>query len=83
MTIFDATQNEMGNRYGGWDYRADCSKSPPYPQHKPTAVDNVVDMCELSFDVGMRGDGGLNAQILEFSQITCDLPIRTPTPGHV
>ncbi len=71
LTIFDATQSEMGRQYGGWDNRADCSKSPDKPQHNPNLPDSLVGMCEHSFDIGMRGEGGENPIIEKFSQVTC------------
>ena len=66
--MFDATQADLGDRYGGHRTRAGCSQTPPRPQHNPGAADDIVALCELSFDAGLRGEGGLNPIITKFSQ---------------
>lgn len=71
LAMFDAVQSQLGDRYGGHRNRAGCSLTPRKPQHNPSAVDDVVEMCELSFDAGLRGEGGENPVITRFSQVTC------------
>eukprot|EP00475_Leptophrys_vorax_P024610 TRINITY_DN33_c0_g1_i1.p1 TRINITY_DN33_c0_g1~~TRINITY_DN33_c0_g1_i1.p1 ORF type:complete len:344 (+),score=98.01 TRINITY_DN33_c0_g1_i1:106-1137(+) len=63
-----------GKQYGGVDHRADCSALPQYPQD-PTAMknagDNLVELCQYSFDKQTRIEGGMNPTILDVSRVKC------------
>jgi len=72
--MFDGDQSDMGERYGGWKNRADCGSSPQFLKNSTymnAQSDDLVQMCELSFDRNVRGDDGLNSRIIEMSQVTC------------
>jgi len=74
--------NEFGEEYGGWKNKADCSKSPNYPKNDAAAKaagDNLVDLCELSFDRKFRGENGANSVIRKMSQVTCPTELTNIT----
>jgi len=73
-TMFPGSKDVWGNQYGGVSNRADCAKLPKYPeQNKPmqTVGDDLVSLCEYSFDQGMRGEGGSNPTILSIGRVQC------------
>jgi hypothetical protein len=74
--------NDFGEEYGGWKNKADCSKSPKYPKSEAAAIaagDNLIDLCELSFDRNFRGEGGANSVIRKMSQVTCPTELTNVT----
>lgn len=74
--------NEFGEEYGGWKNKDDCSKSPEYPKNNAAAKaagDNLVDLCELSFDRKFRGENGANSVIRKMSQVTCPTELTNVT----
>lgn len=80
--LFDGDQSDMGQRYGGWENREDCDESPEFLRASgpmQTEGDNLVEMCELSFDMNLRGANGLNSRIIEMSQVTCPVELTALT----
>lgn len=71
--MFMGTQADFGEIYGGWANKADCSKTPSlrYPSAAAAAGDDIIQLCELSFDLNLRAEGGANSRIIEMSQVTC------------
>jgi hypothetical protein len=80
--MFEGTQDDMGERFGGWRNRADCAKSPKHLKnatHMTGQGDDMVKLCELSFDLKIRGEDGLNSRIIKMSQVTCPAQLTAMT----
>lgn len=63
-----------GKQYGGEDTRAQCANLPEYPQESgpmKAAGDNLVKLCEYSFDKKVRGEGGSNPTIQDLTRVKC------------
>jgi len=72
--LFDGSQADMGERYGGWRNKEECAQSPTHLRNSTLMQeegDNLITLCELSFSLNMRGEDGLNSRIIEMSQVTC------------
>eukprot|EP00475_Leptophrys_vorax_P024614 TRINITY_DN33_c0_g1_i5.p1 TRINITY_DN33_c0_g1~~TRINITY_DN33_c0_g1_i5.p1 ORF type:complete len:343 (+),score=84.97 TRINITY_DN33_c0_g1_i5:51-1079(+) len=74
FSMFPGSYDAWGHQYGGSDNRADCSKLPSYPQDAApmkAAGDDLVTLCEYSFDKHTRLEGGGNPTILDVSRVKC------------
>jgi hypothetical protein len=64
-----------GNMYGGVETRAQCSGLPPYPtisDPMKTAGDNLVQLCQYSFDKKVRLETNpSNPTILDMARVKC------------
>jgi hypothetical protein len=73
-SMFPGDNSVWGHQYGGVDHRAECAKLPHYTQ-KPEAMkaagDDLVTLCEYSFDKKVRGEGGSNPTLLDASRVKC------------
>lgn len=69
-----ATQASMGLRYGGHRNRAQCTLSPQTDK-MTTEGDNLVQLCEASFDRKLRGENGLNSRMIRVSRVTCPVEL--------
>ena len=73
-SMFPGDKEPWGNIYGGVDYRTECAGLPSFPKidgPMKDAGDDLVDMCEISFDRGYRLEGGGNPSIQELSRVEC------------
>lgn len=77
-TMFPGSKDAWGKQYGGVDNRADCANLPKYPEKSgpmQAAGDDLVSLCEYSFDLGARGDGAdygpANPTILSIGRVQC------------
>jgi hypothetical protein len=59
--------------YGGWKTRDGCKKLPKYPKIVNPAIDydNLIDLCEYSFDKKVRGSNGENPTIVDLARVEC------------
>lgn len=73
-SMFPGGTDVWGHQYGGVENREQCSGLPPYTQ-KPDAMkaagDNLVKLCEYSFDKKTRGEGGSNPTLLDATRVKC------------
>jgi hypothetical protein len=74
FSMFPGSYDAWGKIYGGSDNRADCAKLPAYPNNPApmkAAGDNLIDLCEYSFDKKTRLEGGGNPTLLDVSRVKC------------
>lgn len=67
-------KSNWGKQYGGVDHKADCANLPSLPSVSgamKSAGDDLVKLCEYSFDQGARGEGGSNPSILSIGRVQC------------
>lgn len=63
-----------GKQYGGVDNRSGCTNLPLYPavdRPMKKAGDDLVTLCEYSFDRGARGEEGRNPSIKTIGRVQC------------
>jgi len=63
-----------GRQYGGADTREQCKNLPAFPatsEPMKDAGDDLVSLCEWSFDHGVRGANGENPSILSIGRVEC------------
>lgn len=75
-------ESTWGHQYGGFDNREQCSGLPSHPaQGDPmiAAGDDLVKLCEHSFDKGVRLQGGHNPSILSIGRVECPAELYTMT----
>lgn len=68
------SEDVWGHQYGGVDDRDQCANLPLHPAvdaPMKNAGDDLVTLCEFSFDQGVRGDGGHNPSILSIGRVQC------------
>jgi hypothetical protein len=68
------SKETWGNQYGGVDDRSQCANLPPHPAvdgPMKLAGDDLVSLCQYSFDNGVRGNGGENPSILSIGRVQC------------
>lgn len=73
-SMFPGSKDAWGHQYGGVDSRSECANLPAYPQEESpmkSAGDDLVTLCEHSFDEGVRGEGGENPSILSIGRVQC------------
>lgn len=73
-SMFAGSKDVWGKQYGGVDNREDCSNLPLHPAMDgamKAAGDDLVSLCEFSFDHGARGQGGRNPSILSIGRVQC------------
>jgi hypothetical protein len=63
-----------GRNYGGADHRSQCKNLPRYPANDAAmkaAGDDLVKLCEYSFDHKVRLEGGGNPRISSIGRVQC------------
>ena len=68
--LFSGDKAAFGANSGGWSNRADCAKLPLQPAALdvlPAGELSLPELCEASFEMGLREEGGDNAKIVEVS----------------
>ena len=73
-SMYPGTVAAWGKQYGGADNRAQCSGLPKYPRDSAAmlaAGDDLISLCEASFDIRVRGEGGVNPSISTITRIAC------------
>lgn len=73
-SMFPGSKDAWGKQYGGVDNREDCANLPKYPAKDGpmrSAGDDLVTLCEHSFDKAVRGEGGRNPSILSIGRVQC------------
>lgn len=73
-SMYPGDYSAWGHVYGGVDNRAQCQNLPPYPkQPNPMkeAGDDLITLCEYSFDKNVRIEGGGNPTILSIARVQC------------
>jgi len=68
------SEDTWGHIYGGADTRDQCKNLPAYPSDSAAmmaAGDDLVTLCEYSFDHGVRGATGANPSILSIGRVEC------------
>eukprot|EP01037_Dinobryon_pediforme_P034460 gene34460-40375_t len=80
MPQFTGTAAVWGRIYGGAESRAACSKLPSYPFCGSLPQDNMVDLCEFTFDKGFKGNG--NPSISKICQVACPSQLVQATGIH-
>merc|ERR1712154_391857 len=77
--------SNWGRQYGGVDNKADCKNLPSFPEVSgpmKAAGDDLVKLCEYSFDQGARGEGGGNPSILSLGRVKCPDELVEMTQIH-
>eukprot|EP00947_MAST-08B_sp_MAST-8B-sp1_P003107 g3107.t1 len=72
--MFAGSKDAFGPQYGGWTSKADCSKLPRTPsalKSLPAGEPDLIELCELSFDLGVRIEGGQNPVIKTARRVNC------------
>lgn len=73
-SMFSGSKDAWGHQYGGVDNREDCSGLPSFPavsDAMKSSGDDLVSLCEYSFDHAVRGEGGHNPSILSIGRVQC------------
>lgn len=73
-SMFPGSTSSWGHQYGGVDHRSECANLPPYPQNSgpmKSAGDNLVTLCQYSFDKKTRYEGGQNPTLLDVHRVKC------------
>lgn len=73
-SMFPGSKDVWGWTYGGVANRADCANLPKFPEKgdpMQTAGDDLVSLCEYSFDQGVRLEGGWNPTIKSIGRVQC------------
>ena len=73
-SMFPGSYDTWGKQYGGVDFRANCSKLPSYPTDSDAmraAGDDLIALCQASFDKNVRGEGGSNPSIQSVTRVKC------------
>jgi hypothetical protein len=73
-SMFAGSKESWGHQYGGVDNRSQCSQLPLHPavdEPMKQAGDDLVALCEYSFDHGVRGENGHNPSILSLGRVEC------------
>lgn len=68
------SSDTWGKQYGGVDTKAQCQNLPTYPEVSTPmkdAGDDLISLCEYSFDQGVRGQTGTNPSILSIGRVEC------------
>lgn len=81
-SMFPGSKEVWGHQYGGVDNRTQCASLPQFPQNErpmKEAGDDLVVLCELSFDKNVRGEGGENPSILSIGRVECPEELVTMT----
>ena len=82
--MFSGSKAAFGPQYGGWRHKADCSKLPAKPRtlsRLPPGEPTLNRLCELSFELGLRIEGGGNPAITSATHVPC--PASLVAPRHV
>ena len=83
VSMFAGGKDGWGNIYGGVDNKADCMNLPKYPQlwgdNPPNHIDNLQDLCSVSFDKGVRLEGGGNPTITNMCEVSCPSQLTSIT----
>jgi hypothetical protein len=72
--MFAGSKADFGTQYGGWTSKADCAKLPSKPQTLatlPSGEPSLNRLCELSFELGVRIEGGENPKLLSATRVPC------------
>eukprot|EP01065_Artemidia_motanka_P030078 TRINITY_DN360_c0_g1_i2.p1 TRINITY_DN360_c0_g1~~TRINITY_DN360_c0_g1_i2.p1 ORF type:complete len:348 (+),score=92.98 TRINITY_DN360_c0_g1_i2:63-1106(+) len=73
-SMFPGSYDAWGKQYGGVDNREQCAGLPKYPQSAgpmKAAGDDLVSLCQYSFDKKVRGEGGSNPTLLDATRVKC------------
>lgn len=75
-TMFSGGYNSgtWGKNYGGADHRSQCKNLPKYPANSAAmkaSGDDLVSLCEASFDHKVRFEGGGNPRITHIGRVKC------------
>jgi hypothetical protein len=76
--MFDGSTSSFGTKYGGWTNKADCAKLPAKPKTLavlPVGEPSLDRLCELSFELGVRIEGGENPKLLSAKRVPCPAPL--------
>lgn len=76
------SEDTWGHQYGGVDNKAQCKNLPSYPSSDgpmKAAGDDLISLCEYSFDHGARGESGVNPSILSIGRVQCPEELVTMT----
>jgi hypothetical protein len=68
------SEDTWGHIYGGADTREQCKNLPALPADSAAmaaAGDDLIALCEYSFDHGVRGATGANPSILSIGRVQC------------
>lgn len=84
VPLFESTENDWGNLYGGWSFRDQCALLPTGPYCSPNPKDNLQDLCRWSFDKGLRLENLLNSNptITNICEVTCPTELWSATGVH-
>jgi len=92
-SMFPGDYSTWGKQYGGVDHRENCTGLPSYPidgAAMRAAGDDLVSLCEASFDKQVRLDGGGNPSIQSVVRVACPEELinltqiqRTDEPGKL
>lgn len=75
--MFPGKKDVWGAQYGGVGSKADCSNLPRHPRDSKAmqaAGDDLVKLCEYSFEKGVRGSassGSTNPSLLSIARVAC------------
>lgn len=70
----DYSMDTWGHQYGGVDDRDQCANLPHHASvdgPMKAAGDDLVDLCEYGFDMGVRQSNGGNPNILSIGRVQC------------
>lgn len=73
-SMFPGSTDSWGHQYGGADNREQCAGLPLHPADggaMQAAGDDLITLCEHSFDKGVRKAGGHNPSILSIGRVQC------------
>lgn len=73
-TMYSGSSSSWGKQYGGADHKSQCKGLPKYPANggaMQAAGDDLVSLCEYSFDQKLRGEGGGNPKITSIGRVRC------------
>jgi len=73
-SMFPGSKSAWGNQYGGVASKTDCANLPLHPAvdgPMKMAGDDLVTLCEYSFDKAVRAEGGANPSIVSLGRVEC------------
>ena len=76
--MFDGDKSAFGANYGGWTHKEDCAKLPAKPKALsalPPGEPSLNRLCELSFELGVPIEGGVNPTITSATRVACPAPL--------
>jgi hypothetical protein len=79
LTVQIADINIIQATYGGVSTRAQCSNLPPYPICGSAPQDSMIELCQISFDKGLRNG---NPVITAMCQVACPSGLVAATGLH-